>query len=73
GGTSTFYVSKIPFEKIHARLQESKSPLLMGKVQNALDEVNRWAKGFLFGPLVAVAGAVGLAFYQRSKERKGEK
>jgi hypothetical protein len=45
----------------------------MGRVQNALDEVNRWAKGFLLGPLAAMAGAVGLAFYQRSKERKGEK
>jgi Fe-S-cluster-containing dehydrogenase component len=73
GGTSTLYVSKVPFEKIHARLQESKSSLLMGRVQNALDEVNRWAKGFLLGPLAAMAGAVGLAFYQRSKERKGEK
>jgi Fe-S-cluster-containing dehydrogenase component len=73
GGTSTFYVSKVPFEKIHARLQDGKSSLLMGKVQNALDEVNRWAKGFLVGPLVAAVGAVGLAFYQKSKERKGEK
>ncbi|NWF56312.1 MAG: 4Fe-4S dicluster domain-containing protein [Syntrophaceae bacterium] len=73
GGTSTFYVSKVPFEKIHARLQENKSSLLMGKVQNALDEVNRWAKGFLFGPLAAMAGAVGLVFYQRTKEGKGDK
>jgi Fe-S-cluster-containing dehydrogenase component len=72
GGTSTFYISKVPFEKIHARLQDSKSSLLMGKVQNALDGVNHWAKGFLFGPLVAAAGAVGLAFFHRSKERKGE-
>jgi hypothetical protein len=44
----------------------------MGKVQNALDDVNRWAKGFIFGPLAALVGAVGLAFYHRSKERKEE-
>jgi Fe-S-cluster-containing dehydrogenase component len=72
GGTATLYVSKVPFEAIHARLKESKSSLLMGKVQNALEDVNRWAKGFLFGPLVAVLGAVGLIFYQRGKERKDE-
>ena len=72
GGTATLYVSKVPFEAIHARLQEGKSPLLMGKVQNALEGVNRWVKGFIFGPLVAAVGAAGLAFYQRSKDRKEE-
>jgi formate dehydrogenase iron-sulfur subunit len=72
GRTSTFYVSKAPFEKIHARLQEEKSSLLMGKVQNALDDVNRWAKGFIFGPLAALAGAAGLVFYHRGRERKEE-
>jgi len=73
GGTATFYVSRVPFERIHARLREEKSSLLMGKVQNALDDVNRWAKGFLFGPLAAVAGAVGLALFHRRNEGKGGK
>lgn len=73
GGTSTLYVSKVPFAAIHARLKESKSPQLMGKVTNALDEVNRWAKAFLFGPLAGVAGAVGLALYHRNRDGKGDK
>jgi hypothetical protein len=70
GGTSTFYVSKVPFEKIHARLQESKSSLLMGKVQNALDDVNRWAKGFIFGPL-AGGGAVAWLFTRGARKERG--
>ncbi len=58
---------------VHARLKEGKSSLLMGKVQNALDDVNRWAQGFIFGPLMALAGAVGLALFHRRNEGKGEK
>ena len=65
GGTSTFYISPVPFEKIHAQLQRQKTSPLMGRVKNALDDVNGWAKGFLFGPLLGLAGAVGLALFRR--------
>jgi hypothetical protein len=69
GGTSTFYVSKIPFEKIDAALKEKKRIPHLGRVQNALNEVNSWAKGFLLSPLIGAVAAVGLVFYRR---RQGE-
>jgi Fe-S-cluster-containing dehydrogenase component len=72
GGTATFYVSKVAFEKIDSRLKESKSNLLMGKIFNPLRGVNGWAKGFLIGPLIGALTAVGLAVYHRREERKEE-
>ena len=70
GGTSTLYVSPVPFEHIDAKLQEKKSKLLMGKVRNGLDEVNRWAHAFWAGPVVLAAGAVGLVFQRRGNHGK---
>jgi hypothetical protein len=72
GGTGTLYVSRIPFEKIDSKLRETKSPLHFARIRNSLDSVNSWAKGFLIGPVVAVLGAAGLAFFHR-RERKEEK
>jgi hypothetical protein len=69
GGTSTFYVSKVAFEKIDAALKEKKRTPAMGRVQNALNEVNSWAKGFLVSPLLGALAAVGLVLYKR---RRGE-
>jgi len=71
GGTGTLYVSRVPFEKIDTALRQAKSTLLMGKVQNALNDVNGWAKGFWVGPIISALGAVGLAFYHKKKEPKG--
>jgi formate dehydrogenase iron-sulfur subunit len=68
GGTATIYVSKVPFEKIDARLRENKSNLPLGKVENPLTDVNRWAKGFFIGPIISALGAVGLAL----QHKKGE-
>lgn len=68
GGTTTIYVSKVPFEKIDAKLKESKSNLLLGKVINPLGDANRWAKGFLIGPIISALGAVGLALYHKKNE-----
>jgi len=73
GGTSTIYVSKVPFEKIDSKLREATSNLLMGKVQNPLRDVNRWAKGFVIGPFVAVLGAIGLALSQKGRDKREEK
>jgi formate dehydrogenase iron-sulfur subunit len=70
GGTSTLYVSKIPFEKIHARLRERRMHPSMGKVSNVLNAVNPWAKAFFFGPLFAALGALGLAFVHRKHEKE---
>jgi len=73
GGTATLYVSRIPFEKIDAKLKEAKSNLLMSKVLNPLREVNSWAKGFILAPLISALGAIGLAIYHRREEKKEEK
>jgi Fe-S-cluster-containing dehydrogenase component len=73
GGTGTFYVSRVPFEKIDATLREAKSTLPMGKVQNPLRDVNGWAKGLFIGPIVSALGAIGLALYHKNQERKGDR
>lgn len=70
GGTATLYVSKIPFEQIDGKLQEGKSPYHMSPVRNRLDDVNAWAAGFLLGPAILAAGAVGLAYRQRKKTKR---
>lgn len=70
GGTATLYVSKVPFEKIDSKLKEAKSSLLMGKVLNPLQEVNRWAKGFLIAPLLSGLAAIGLALFERKQNKK---
>jgi Fe-S-cluster-containing dehydrogenase component len=70
GGTGTLYVSRVPFEKIDEKLREAKSTLPMGRVENPLGEVNRWAKGFLIGPIISALGAVGLALYHKNKKDK---
>ncbi len=69
GGTSTFYVSRVSFEKIDAALKEKKGTPPMGRVQNALNAVNSWAKGFFLSPLIGAVAAVGLVLYRR---RRGE-
>jgi hypothetical protein len=71
GGTGTIYISKIPFEKIDAQLRESKSTPAMGKVENPLRDVNRWAKGFFVGPIIGAVGALGLALYRKKQSAKG--
>jgi Fe-S-cluster-containing dehydrogenase component len=70
GGTATLYVSNVPFDKIDSKLKERKASLLFGKIENPLRDVNRWAKGFVLGPVVSVLGAIGLALYHRKREKK---
>jgi hypothetical protein len=69
GGTGTLYVSRVPFEKIDMRLQEAKSTLTMGMVENPLGDVNGWAKGFFIGPIISALGAIGLALYHKGKKK----
>jgi Fe-S-cluster-containing dehydrogenase component len=70
GGTGTIYISKIPFEKIDAQLRENKATPAMGKVENPLRDVNRWAKGFFVGPIVSALGAIGLVLYEKKQGAK---
>ncbi len=76
GGTSTFYVSPVPFEKIHAALMQQKAaqanpsapgfPGMPVGVGNYLDSVNGLALGMAVAP-VAGAVAAGVAAYRTMK------
>ncbi|MCL6610283.1 MAG: 4Fe-4S dicluster domain-containing protein [Peptococcaceae bacterium] len=77
GGTSTFYVSPVPFEKINMELQAQRSkqpdpgapgfPLMPVGVGNFLDSANGIMAGILVAP-VAGAVAAGYAAYKTMKE-----
>jgi Fe-S-cluster-containing dehydrogenase component len=76
GGTSTFYVSPVPFEKIHQVLVEQKSkqtnpstpgfPGMPVNAGNILDTANGMVTGVLIAP-VAGAVAAGYAAYRTMK------
>ncbi|MEJ5376550.1 MAG: 4Fe-4S dicluster domain-containing protein [bacterium] len=70
GGTATIYVSSRAFEKINQAILASKKGPHMGPVEARLKEVNRWSKGFLWGPLAAGLGAVALMIHQRVKGKR---
>lgn len=79
GGTSTFYVSPVPFEQIHQQLLAQKAkqsnpgapgfPGMPVNVGNILDSVNGLAASMMVAPL---AGAF-LAGYTAYRTMKGEK
>ena len=59
GGTGTFYVSPVPFEKVDAALHErEKERFFFPRDPNPLRQANIWAQATLVAPLAAVAGAV---------------
>ncbi|NMA69874.1 MAG: oxidoreductase, partial [Desulfitobacterium sp.] len=81
GGTSTFYISKVPFEKIHQAIladkkgKNDKSPGRPGmpvNVENYLDT----EKGIFYSALIApIAGlaAAGFTAYKTMTKDKEEK
>lgn len=69
GGTSTYYVSPVPFGKIHQSLREKETgPGMPVGVGNFLDTANGMAYGFLVAP---IAGAFA-AGWSVVKTMKGE-
>ncbi|UCG39385.1 MAG: 4Fe-4S dicluster domain-containing protein [bacterium] len=59
GGTGTFYVSPVPFEKIDAVLQKRENErFFFPENPNPLKKPNMWAEATLVAPVAAVAGAV---------------
>lgn len=78
GGTSTFYVSPVPFEKIHAKLKvqaEAQGPEpkpgfpgMPPVAENFLDTVNGMAAGFVVAPVAGTFAAIWAA----KKAMKGE-
>jgi len=82
GGTSTFYVSPVPFEKIHQSIMKQKEkapkperigiPGMKPEVENYLDTANGMLWGYAIAP-VAGAVAAGVAAYKVMKgEEQGE-
>jgi formate dehydrogenase iron-sulfur subunit len=72
GGTSTFYISKVPFEAISRAIKEQdldgkpgRVPMDVG-VENPLDKPAGMMEGFLLAPIAGIMGA-GLAVYQTMK------
>ncbi|MEA2013735.1 MAG: 4Fe-4S dicluster domain-containing protein [Thermodesulfobacteriota bacterium] len=72
GGTSTFYVSPVPFEKIHAELMKQKAaqpnpkapgfPGMPVEVENFTETVNSIAWGMAIAPVAGIAAAAGAAY-----------
>jgi len=59
GGTGTFYVSPVPYEKVNAELNKrEKERFFFPKDPNPLKNPNLWAEATLVAPVAAVAGAV---------------
>ena len=78
GGSSTFYISKVPFAKISKAIAENKKaqedkkpgrPLMPEDVENYLDTEKGMAIGILTAPIAGAALAVVAAY----KTMKGEK
>lgn len=79
GGTSTFYVSPVPFEKIHAAVMAEKAkapkperigiPGMQPEVENYLDTGNGMFLSYAIAP-VAGAVAAGIAAYRVVKGEK---
>lgn len=81
GGTSTFYVSKVPFEKIDAAIKQDKlkkgdksqgRPTMEVEIENELDSYSGMMKSAMIAP---VAGAVvaGVVAYRTMKGEKKSK
>ncbi len=59
GGTGTFYISPVPYEKIDSALHtREKERFFFPKDPNPLRQANIWAQATLVAPIAAVAGAV---------------
>lgn len=78
GGTSTFYISKVPFEKINTAIKVSKQetndlkpgrPLLEVNVENKLDTLSGMALSAAIAPIAGIAAA-GFATYNKLKGGK---
>lgn len=75
GGTSTFYVSKVPFEKIDAAIKKSKQenddkrpgrPAMQINPENKLDSLNGMALSAALAPVAGIATA-GYVAYRKMK------
>lgn len=70
GGTATLYLSKIPFEKIDAKLREMKAVFQMPVVvkNRYLEEINPWGKVILGAGILGVATGIVSGLITRNKK-----
>lgn len=75
GGTATFYVSKVPFEKINTAIKASKNenndtkpgrPTMDNNIENKLDSLNGMALSAAIAPVAGLATA-GYVAYRKMK------
>lgn len=80
GGTATFYISKVPFEKIDAAIKLDKQnkgdqkpgrPAMEVNIENKLDSFSGMAKSMMIAPL-AGAVAAGVVAYRTMKGEKND-
>lgn len=77
GGTSTFYLSKVPFEAIDEAIREQEvdgkpgRPAMPVGVENPLDEPGNLAKAFVIAPVAGLMAA-GLSVYRTMKGEEAD-
>lgn len=74
GGTATLYLSKVPFEKIDAKLREMKAVFQMPPhIKNRyLEETNPWGKAILGAGVLGVATGIVSGLITRKKKEDVE-
>ncbi|MBA4535968.1 4Fe-4S dicluster domain-containing protein [Bacillus aquiflavi] len=82
GGTATFYVSKVPFEKIDKAIKVSKErlndikpgrPTMDVAVENKLDSLNGMALSAVLAPVASIAAAGFVAYRKLTGGKRDEK
>ncbi|WP_299983425.1 4Fe-4S dicluster domain-containing protein [Desulfobacula sp.] len=67
GGTSTIYVSPVPFDELNNNIEKGDGQAHFEKVENKMASGNNIAKAMLIAPLAGIAAAAG-KFYKAAKE-----
>ncbi len=73
GGTSTLYVSKVPFEKIDAALvagaEDPKRVMRLHQPQNMLEKTSALATAALVAPVAGIVGAFAATIVKREEKK----
>lgn len=67
GGTNTFYVSPVPFDKLNSAIEKGKGKPHLAAVSDSMQTGERLAMAMLLAPVAGVAGAAA-RFYRMSKK-----
>lgn len=67
GGTNTFYVSPVPFDKLNSAIEKGKGMPHLEEVKDRMKTGNRLAVAMAIAPVAGIAGAIA-RFYSMSKK-----